>query len=61
MIRRACATRLGIFSTQLEKPHIIQELLPIFRQLSQDEQDAIRVLCLESLIPMAKYLSKEEN
>ena len=61
MIRRACATRLGVFSTQLEKPHVIQELLPVFRQLSQDEQDQIRVLCLESLVPMAKYLSKEEN
>ena len=35
--------------------------MPVFRQLSQDEQDAIRVLCLEQLIPMAKYLSKEEN
>ena len=35
--------------------------MPIFRTLSQDEQDAIRVMCLESLIPMAKSLSKEEN
>ncbi len=34
MIRRACAMRLGTFSTQLDKNHIIQELLPIFRQLS---------------------------
>lgn len=40
---------------------MIQELLPIFRQLSQDDQDACRVLCIESLIPMAGYLSKEEN
>jgi len=35
--------------------------MPLFRQLSQDEQDQIRVLCLESFIPMAKYLTKEEN
>jgi serine/threonine-protein phosphatase 2A regulatory subunit A len=35
--------------------------MPIFRQLSQDDQDAIRVLCLESLILMAGSLSKEEN
>lgn len=61
MIRRACAARLGQFSTQLEKQHVITELLPIFRQLAQDEQDAIRVLCLESLIYMASHLSKEEN
>ena len=61
MIRRACASRLGEFSTYLEKQHVIQEIMPIFRQLSQDDQDAIRVLCLESLIPMAGYLTKEEN
>ena len=61
MIRRACASKLGLFATQLEKQHVLQEILPIFRQLSQDEQDAIRVMCLESLIPMAKHLSKEEN
>lgn len=61
MIRRACASKLGQFSTQLDKQHVITELLPIFRQLAQDEQDAIRVLCLESLIYMASHLSKEEN
>ena len=61
MIRRACAARLGAFSTQLEKSHVLQEILPVFRQLSQDEQDAIRVMCLESLIPLAAYLTKEEN
>jgi serine/threonine-protein phosphatase 2A regulatory subunit A len=61
MIRRACAMKLGDFSTFLEKHHVIQDIVPIFKQLSQDDQDAIRVLCLESLIPMAGYLSKEEN
>ena len=40
---------------------MLQDILPIFRQLSQDEQDVIRVMCLESLIPMASYLYKEEN
>lgn len=61
MIRRACASKIGLLATQLDKQHLIQELLPVFRQLSQDEQDAIRVMCLESFIPMAKYLNKEEN
>mmetsp|Transcript_30059 Transcript_30059/g.40710 ORF Transcript_30059/g.40710 Transcript_30059/m.40710 type:complete len:539 (+) Transcript_30059:52-1668(+) len=61
MIRRACAAKLGPFCTMLEKSHVLQEILPIFRQLSQDEQDTIRVLCLESLIHIAAHLSKEEN
>ena len=37
MIRRACASKLGVFSTKLEKAHVLQEILPVFRQLSQDE------------------------
>jgi serine/threonine-protein phosphatase 2A regulatory subunit A len=37
MIRRACASKIGIFATQLEKQHLILEILPLFRQLSQDE------------------------
>jgi serine/threonine-protein phosphatase 2A regulatory subunit A len=39
----------------------LKDILPIFRQLSQDELDTIRVMNLESLIPMADHLSKEEN
>lgn len=61
MIRRACASKLGAFSTKLERDHVINELLPIFRQLSSDEQDAIRVLCIESLIPLAASLNKQDN
>merc|ERR1712072_50542 len=49
------------FMRYIIRQHVLQEILPIFRTLSQDEQDAIRVMCLESLIPMAKHLSKEEN
>ena len=34
MIRRACASKLGEFATCLEKQHVIQDLMPVFRQLS---------------------------
>ena len=61
MIRRACAKNLGKIATVFEKHNVLQEMLPVFRQLSQDEQDIIRVKCLESLIPMAATLNKEEN
>lgn len=36
-------------------------MMPIFRQLSSDDQDNIRVLCLEQLIPLAGNLTREEN
>lgn len=61
MIRRACALRLGEFGSHLDKTTLISDLMPIFRQLAQDEQDAIRVMCLESLIKIATKFSKEEN
>jgi serine/threonine-protein phosphatase 2A regulatory subunit A len=32
-----------------------------FKQLTADEQDAIRVVCIESLIPIVRYLTKEDN
>ena len=60
-MRRAGAAKLGEFATQVEKNYVIQDILPVFRQLAQDEQDQIRVLIIESLVPIAKYLSKEEN
>jgi serine/threonine-protein phosphatase 2A regulatory subunit A len=61
IVRRAGSKMLGEFATHVEKSHVIQEILPCFRKLSQDEQDQIRLLCIESLIPLAQYLSKEEN
>jgi len=45
----------------VEKQYVINEILPIFRRLAQDEQDQIRIICIESLIPLAAYLTKEEN
>lgn len=37
MIRRACASKIGEFSTQLTQNEELKELLPIFRQLSHDD------------------------
>lgn len=31
MIRRACASKLGELSTKLDKQHVIQEIIPIFK------------------------------
>lgn len=61
IVRRAGSSKLGEFATHVEKSHVIQDILPTFRKLAQDEQDQIRLLCIESLIPLAQYLTKEEN
>ena len=61
MIRRACAREFGKLSSQVDRVHLLNDLMPVFRQLSQDEQDNIRVMCLESLAEIARHLSTEEN
>ena len=40
---------------------VLNEILPIFRWLAQDEQDTIKMICIESSIPLAKSLTKDEN
>jgi len=61
MVRRAIANKIGEFATFVEKDIVINELIPIFKQLSSDEQDSVKVLCLDSLKQIAKILNKEEN
>ena len=61
IVRRQGSKMLGDFATTIEKQACINEILPIFRRLAQDEQDSIRIICIDSLIPLAKYLTKEEN
>ena len=61
MIRRGCASEIGEFSSQLDKQFVIDEILPIFKTLSKDEQDTVRVMCLKALIPISNPLSDPEN
>jgi len=61
MVRRAVANRIGNLAAVVSKEIVINELIPIFKQLSSDEQDSVKVLCLNSLKQIAKLLNKDEN
>jgi serine/threonine-protein phosphatase 2A regulatory subunit A len=61
MVRRSTALNAGKLCEVMEKDVLLTEVLPVFRQLSQDDQDPVRVLCLDSLVKIAKILSKEDN
>jgi len=61
MIRRAIASKIGHLSMYVEKEIVVSEFIPVFKQLSSDEQDSVRVLCLDSLNLIAKILNKDEN
>lgn len=59
MVRRVIATKIGEMALVYEKEHIINDLITSFKQLSTDEQDLVRVLCLDSLKALAKVLSRD--
>ena len=60
MVRRAAAKELGGFSVKLPKHLLIAELVPVFRKLSADDQDSVRLLTVDALIAIAEALNNEE-
>ncbi|KAJ3357795.1 hypothetical protein HDU83_002923 [Entophlyctis luteolus] len=60
MVRRAAATNLA-HSEKLTKPHVVNEMFPLFSALAQDEQDSVRLLTVEGLISIAEILTPEET
>ena len=61
MVRRVIATKIGEMAQVYEKEFIVSDLIPAFKQLSNDDQDLVRVLCLDSLNALARVLSREDN
>jgi serine/threonine-protein phosphatase 2A regulatory subunit A len=61
IVRRSVAKQMGDMCQVLEREPLVNDVLPAFRQLAQDDQDQIRVICLDSLIIIAQVLNKEDN
>lgn len=60
MVRRAAAKELGPFSKTQAKPALLSDILPVFKKLSSDDQDSVRLLTVEALIAIAEALDDEE-
>lgn len=61
MVRRAAANKFQDFVAVIEKQGILQDIIPVFRLLSQEEtQDTIRVACINTCITLAGILSADE-
>jgi serine/threonine-protein phosphatase 2A regulatory subunit A len=58
MVRRVIAIKIGEMATVYEKEYIVADLIPAFKQLSTDDQDLVRVPCLDSLNSLARVLSR---
>lgn len=50
MVRRAAAGKLGEFAKVMELDHVKFDLIPLFSQLAQDEQDSVRLLAIEACV-----------
>ena len=53
MVRRAAASKLGEYAKAVEPEHLRQEVVPLFNNLANDEQDSVRLLAIEAGIAMA--------
>jgi len=60
MVRRAAAKEMGGFTKQLDKDTLIKDLVPVFRKLSSDDQDSVRLLTVDSLIAIANAMDTTE-
>lgn len=49
MVRRAAAKLFGEFASIIQKDILLDEMMPIYKKLVTDDQDTIRVLCLDAL------------
>jgi len=61
MVRRSAVKQMGKIAQTLEKQSLVTDLVPDLRQLAQDEQDQVRILCVETILEIASLLNKEEN
>lgn len=64
MVRRAAASNIGNFAQAIHivAPHLVQsELLPIFADLFDDEQDSVRLLVVQNAAVFAGLLTNKKS
>ncbi|EAS32881.3 protein phosphatase PP2A regulatory subunit A [Coccidioides immitis RS] len=61
MVRRQAANNLAKFVKEMQTPVIIEEMIPLFQYLANDDQDSVRLLTVEILISIAEEIPKEQQ
>lgn len=61
MVRRQSATHLAKFVKEMPPAIVVEEMIPLFQHLAQDEQDSVRLLTVEVLISIAEVVPKEQQ
>lgn len=61
MVRRQAATNLAKFVKEMPAAIVVEEMIPMFQHLAQDDQDSVRLLTVEVLIAIAEVVPKEQQ
>ncbi|CAK7563810.1 MAG: protein phosphatase 2A structural subunit [Sporothrix epigloea] len=61
MVRRQSATHMPKFVKEMPAEIVIEEMIPLFQHLAQDDQDSVRLLTVETLITIAEVVPKEQQ
>ncbi|KYK56693.1 protein phosphatase PP2A regulatory subunit A [Drechmeria coniospora] len=61
MVRRQAATNMAKFVKEMTAAVAIEEMIPLFQHLVQDDQDSVRLLTVEILISIAEVVPKEQQ
>lgn len=61
MVRRQAASNLAKFVKEMPAAIVIDEMIPLFQHLVQDDQDSVRLLTVEILIAIAEGVPKEQQ
>ncbi|GAO16414.1 hypothetical protein UVI_02047790 [Ustilaginoidea virens] len=61
MVRRQAATNLAKFVKEMPASIVIEDMIPLFQHLVQDDQDSVRLLTVEVLISIAEVVPKEQQ
>ena len=59
-MRTRVLTLSQAFCKTFAKEHLLSDALPMYRKLSSDDQDSVRLLTVEDLIVIAKHFSGAE-
>lgn len=61
MVRRQAANNLAKFVKEMPPNIVIDEMIPLFQHLANDDQDSVRLLTVEILIAIAEVIPKEQQ
>lgn len=60
MVRRAAASKLGEFAKVVESDYLKQDLMTMFTELAQDEQDSVRLLAVDACVAISGLLKPDD-